>query len=342
MLTPQLLGIVMGPSWRPLHEDRHGALELLDAAASDARAAGHPEEAEALAFHRKEIEEGKTAGGLLRGPDGQVWGIAVWTVLRDKGRRISPVYLAKERQNPAGWTQFLSFLLESPDPSGPVLLFNSPLPGFAESGAVPFLAARGFHLFHRYNLAYPPGGALPAEPPRPMVGGRLRTLSSADLEPLAVLSAACYAHSVDRFLFGEETEPLTAARSLLGSLFQGQFGTFVPDASFGLEVDGTLRGATVVTRRPAYYLLADVEVHPSVQGQGHARRLIRATLQALSTDTETPLALSVTQQNGVAFQLYRNLGFVVRQGPFTFWADTATLGVSPPSGAVGDSGPAAR
>jgi GNAT superfamily N-acetyltransferase len=310
--------------------DREGALELLDAAASEARASGREREIETFKILRKEMQNEKTEGGVLRGPDGQLWGVAIWDRIRGLGRRVSPIFVPKDRQNASGWRQFLQLLLDRPDPAGSILLFNAPLPGFAESEAGTFLAPWGFRPYHRFGLAFPSSSALPREPSRPLAGGRLRQLSISDLEPLAVLSAACYAGTVDRFLFGEESDPLASARTLLRALFDGRFGPFVPEASFGLELDGTLRGATLVTRRPTYKLLADVEVHPSVQRQGHARRLIRATLEALSKDAATPLALAVTEENGGAFQLYKDLGFVVQEGPFTFWANTAALGIFPP------------
>jgi GNAT superfamily N-acetyltransferase len=322
---------VAEPSWGPIDQDPAGALELLDTAVSDARAEGNQEEMDGWASQRTAIHAGKTSGRLLRGPDGTPWGMAIWTVLKGRGRRVAPIYLRKDRQNPAGWTQFLRYLLESPEPAGPVLLFNTPLTGLPEAEAAAFLGPRGFRPYHRYGLAFPPGGPLPAEPSRPLVDGRLRTLSPEDLEPLAALSATCYANSVDRFMFGEEAESMPAARWLLRSFFDGRYGTFIAEASFGLELHGKLMGATLVSRLPAHKLLADVEVHPSVQGQGHARRLIRATIEALSADVETPLVLAVTRENGVAFQLYQDLGFVVRQGPFPFWANPAALGVPPPT-----------
>ncbi len=160
-----------------------------------------------------------------------------------------------------------------------------------------------------------------------------------DLDSLAQLTATCYANSAERFLFGAEFEALAAARTLLTTLLDGQFGRFLPEASFALEIDGQIMGATLVTHRPTHNLLADVEVHPTLQGQGHARRLIRATLQALSGDPTTPLGLSVTQENLPAYRLYRNLGFVVHQGPSAFWANTSALGVPAPRPPIPRSGP---
>ena len=334
--------LVRGLSWRPLDENRDAAADLLRAAEREARRAGRNVEAESLTSHRNDIREGKAPGGVLRDPSGRVWAVAVWTSIGNLGRRVSPVYLAKELQNPAGWTRFLTALLDSPDPSGRVLLFQASTPGLSEPEAVILLGPRGFHPFHRFGLAFPAGSPLPAAPSRSLEGGRLRALSPADLDSLALLNSACYANSIERFIFATAEDPLEAGRQVFRSLFEGRYGRFLSEASFGLELDGTLRGTTFVTRRPTHKLLADVEVHPSVQGQGHARRLIRATLEAVSLDPTVPLVLAVTQENGVAFQLYRKLGFVVQEGPFTFWANPTALGLSPTSSSSGDTGPRAH
>lgn len=285
-----------GPGWKPLRRDPESGLALLSEAASEARTAGDRQESEGWESQREAVRDGKLPGTLAYGSDGRAWGMAVWTALGARGRRVSPIYLTKARQNPTGWTEFLTALLEQEDPDGPVLLLNAPMTGFAESDALELLAPRGFHPFHRYAMVFPPGTALPADATRSLEGGRVRTVRKKDLDSLAQLTATCYANSAERFLFGAEFEALAAARTLLTTLLDGQFGPFMPEASFALEIDGQIMGATLVTHRPTHNLLADVEVHPTLQGQGHARRLIRATLQALSGDPTTPLGLSVTQE----------------------------------------------
>lgn len=295
-----------------------------------AKAAGRDPEVESLRAEQQEVEAGRATGQVLRSPEGHAVGLALWTALKGLGRRVSPIYLARSWQNPEGWTSFLRGLLERPDPDGPVLLFNGPLTGFAEADAVRVLAPRGFQPFHRFGMTFPPGGALPVAREVPESVGRLRTVGPVDSEALARLGADSYAGTVDRFLFGQDPDPISAARSLLQQLFEGKYGAFLPEASFGLEIDGRLQGATLVTRRPSHKLLADVEVHPSVQGKGFARALIHATLEALAADRSTPLVLAVTKENGGAFQLYEKMGFVVTDGPFTFWADTQRLGIRAP------------
>jgi ribosomal protein S18 acetylase RimI-like enzyme len=317
-------------SWEPFNSDPEGAAALLGDLESEARATGHQPEAERLASRRKSILEGKVDGGLLRDSRGRAMGLAIWEIVGALGRRVVWTHLRTESEGPAGWNRFLATLLDSPDPSGPVLLFASSIPGYPEPAAAEFLGPRGFHAFHRYGLEFPAGAPLPADSVQPLNVGRLRTVGPEDLEELAVLNAASYANSIDRFLFAAGDDPVEGARHLLRLVFGGEYGAFLRDASFGLDIDGQLRGATLVTDNSRYRLIADVEVHPSFQGQGHARRLLRATLAATTPDTTTPVVLSVTRENGVAFDFYRRLGFVVKEGPFTMWVNTDALGISPP------------
>jgi len=327
------------PSWIPLREDLDGAAELLGGPEAEARAAGHAGDAEGLASLRTKIRSGKAIGGILRGVRGNLEGIAVWETIGTRGRRVGPIHLEKSHQNPSGWERFLGTLFDSADPAGPVLLFNSSLPGFPETAAAAFLAPRGFLPYHRYGLTFPPQASPPPDTSLPGISGHLRNIGPADQEELAIMNAAAYSNSVDRFLFAAVDDELAEARRLLRTLFEGEFGTFLPRASFGLEIDGVLQGATLVTDRTQYKLIADVAVHPRFQGHGCARRLIRATIGAVAGNATAPLALGVTRENGRAFDLYRHLGFEIQEGPFTFWANPGALGISPPDPIPADRGP---
>lgn len=326
------------PRWRAIGDRPGPALEFLDTLLAEERTAGPPERTEGLEALRRGVQEGRIAGGVLCSADGRVLGLATWSVLRNVGRRVGPILLPAARRDAPTWTELLTLLLDGGDPAGPVVLVDSPMPGFSEAEAQGLLGPRGFHPFHRFALAHAPGAGSPSPPRPPLEEGRIRPITSAELEPLVELTAACYANSVDRFLFGEEPDLIAGARSLLRALFAGEYGPFVPEASFGLEIGGRVLGATLVTRRPAYTLLADVMVHPSLQGRGHARRLIRSTIGAMPPDPKSPLVLTVTRENAGAFHLYESLGFVVRQGPFTFWAHRAALGLTGTEGATGPTG----
>jgi GNAT superfamily N-acetyltransferase len=313
--------------WVPIADDRAAALGVLNRAEARARAAGQGPEAEAIGRPRAQIAQGDSGGGVLTEATGAIRGLALWTTIRGLGRRVTTTYLDPEWQTAQGWTDLLASLLDAPSGDGPVVLLLAPMPGISEEEARRPLSPRGFRAWHRYGLQFPPGSPLPAEPTEPLIGWRIRTVGPSDLEALVQLNVAAYANSIDRFLFVEDIDPAVTSRHLLQSLFDGKHGDFLADQSFGLELDGRLLGATLVTRRPGYRLLADVEVHPSVRGQGHARRLIRATLEAARREPGDPVYLAVTEETPVALPLYRKLGFVTKDGPFTFWAHPGRLGL---------------
>jgi len=319
------------PSWKPLGEERPAALALLDAAVANARAEGHPEADAMFASLRPGIVEGQVPGALVRGPNGEPWGLAVWRPIAEVGRAVGPVLLAEPYRDGPGWKRLLEALLAIGDPAGPVAILNAGAAGRPEEETGAVLGPRGFDAYHRYGLTFPPGTPLPPGPSRPLVGGRLRHVGPADLEALAALSATTYAGSIDRYLFATSSDALEAARELLRQLFDGQYGRYLEEESFGLELNGMLLGAALVTRQPSSKLLADVEVHPNVQGQGHARRLIRACLEVAAREPSVPVRLAVTRENRNAFQLYQNLGFEVTEGPGTLWANSAVLGIPPPT-----------
>jgi ribosomal protein S18 acetylase RimI-like enzyme len=322
---------VQSTTWIPLKKDREGAAAMVAAAESGVRHAGRALEAAGLAALQKRILEEEVEGGVLLAAPETVFGVAFWETVGQLGRRVQAVVLASDRQNPEGWTRFLNALLDLPDPGGPVFLLDCGFPGLTDSEAAALLVPRGFRVYHRYGLEFPAGAPLPSEPSQPLLRGRLRNVGPADLDGLAMLNAAAYAHSVDRYRFTSGHEPVEDARRLLRSLFEGKYGAFLPESSFGLEIDGALRGATLVTDRVQYKLIADVEVHPDFQRHGHARRLLRAMLAATPRDGKIPLVLTVTKENNVAFELYLRLGFISKEGPFPLWADSARLGLLPPA-----------
>lgn len=317
-------------TWRSLADDPQGTSDLLDDAEGSARAVGSQAAMASLLRLRRRLQDGNVQGAVFRDPEGELWAAICWERIGDLGRRVSPILLATDRRSQAGWTGFLSFLLERFDPSARVLILQTPTPGVSSEEVSALLVPFGFRAFRRFRMQFPAGTPVPSESSRTPPGGRIRNLRQADRDELARLSSACYATSIDRFLFSTETAPLAQAQERITALLNGRVGTFYADASFGFEADGHLLGATMVTREGAHYLLADVEVHPSVRRQGLARRLIRTSLDAISRGPSTPTVLAVTEQNRRAVGLYRSLGFVMDGEPQTFWADVAALGLPDP------------
>lgn len=93
-------------------------------------------------------------------------------------------------------------------------------------------------------------------------------------------------------------------------VFAGEHGRFLPDASFVAEDDGRLTAAALVTLWKETPLLAYVFTAPSHTGRGLARRLIEATMGALTEQGHDRLSLAVTEHNTRARALYESLGFV--------------------------------
>jgi len=90
---------------------------------------------------------------------------------------------------------------------------------------------------------------------------------------------------------------------------EGQYGPFLPEASFVAEDGDPIVGASLVTLFESRPFLAYVVVHPDAQRRGLASRLIAAGGNALLAAGHTELDLLVTEANEPAVALYRHLGF---------------------------------
>ncbi|HET8526235.1 MAG TPA: GNAT family N-acetyltransferase [Actinomycetota bacterium] len=90
---------------------------------------------------------------------------------------------------------------------------------------------------------------------------------------------------------------------------EGQYGPFLPEASFVAEDGGRIVGASLVTLFESRPFLAYVVVHPDAQRRGIGASLIAASGNALLSSGHTELDLYVTEANEAAVALYRKLGF---------------------------------
>jgi GNAT superfamily N-acetyltransferase len=102
---------------------------------------------------------------------------------------------------------------------------------------------------------------------------------------------------------------VTSATEEVRLTFDGEYGPFLPEASFVAEEGGHLVAAALVTlwRGP---LLAFVFTASSHTGRGLARRLIQAAMGALAEQGYDRLSLAVTGQNTRARALYESMGFI--------------------------------
>lgn len=126
-----------------------------------------------------------------------------------------------------------------------------------------------------------------------------------DLEALGALFHAAYVGTVD--YEGESPEEAVAA---VAATFDGEFGTFVPEASRVVDRAGQLLSASFITLWQGRPLLAFAVTRPGFKGLGLSRRCTGAAMHALALAGHAELDLFVTDTNAPALALYARLGFV--------------------------------
>jgi ribosomal protein S18 acetylase RimI-like enzyme len=139
------------------------------------------------------------------------------------------------------------------------------------------------------------------EPPR-------RRVERSDVPALGDLMLAAYRGTVD-----DEDETLEDAVGEVEGILDGTYGPFAADASFVVEADDGLVGASLVAiweweSRP---LLLYLVVRPDAKRRGIGTALMLESANALATAGHHALDLFVTEANEPAINLYRKLGFEV-------------------------------
>ncbi|MCO6010330.1 GNAT family N-acetyltransferase [Actinoallomurus purpureus] len=143
--------------------------------------------------------------------------------------------------------------------------------------------------------------------PRAPVDGSFRTPTREDLPLLGALMWDAYRGTPDERDAGDGVASATEDVRLA---FDGEYGAFLPEASFVAEEGGRPVAAALVTVWTGVPLLAFLFTAPSHTGRGLARRLIHATMGALAERGYDRLSLAVTEQNTRARALYESMGFV--------------------------------
>ncbi|NEA22399.1 GNAT family N-acetyltransferase [Actinomadura bangladeshensis] len=145
-----------------------------------------------------------------------------------------------------------------------------------------------------------PLGAAPPPPPG------LRPLTAADAPALAAAMWAAYRGTPDEADVGD----LPGAAREIQLTLDGEYGTFLPEASFVADHEDRPVGGALVTLYLDEPLLAFLFTAPSHAGHGLGRSLVQATMHALAERGHTSLSLAVTRRNRRARRLYDHLGFI--------------------------------
>jgi ribosomal protein S18 acetylase RimI-like enzyme len=327
------LQVVAPNVWEPIAKDPASAVSLIDEFRERLVREGRRAEVEHLESPEEFLDhvlKHVPEGALLRDGEGRAIGMAMMQSISGLGRMVEFFAVRESHLTPSGLKEFLECLFSNYQKTSPVLILWDNFRMLDTQPLFSFLGERGFHRFNRYEMIFSAGRALPPSPLDAKTPGRIRNVGPGDLEALSRLNAICFSGSIDSYLLATTNDQLENARELMRDLINGKYGRFMEEASFGLEVDGEVVGTSIITRNADYTLLADVAVHPGYRSKGHARRLIRASLEVLLREPGIPLYLNVTRENSHAFRLYRALGFEVKSGPYPLWAHTEGLGISPP------------
>lgn len=141
-----------------------------------------------------------------------------------------------------------------------------------------------------------------SSPPAP----GLRPFADTDVPALAALMWAAYRGTPDEADVGD----LVGAAREIRLTLDGEYGTFLRDASFVADHDGRPVGAALVTLYMDVPLLAFLFTDPSHAGQGLGKGLVQAAMHALAQQGHDILTLAVTRRNRRARRLYDHLGFI--------------------------------
>jgi GNAT superfamily N-acetyltransferase len=144
---------------------------------------------------------------------------------------------------------------------------------------------------------------LGAAPPPP---SGFRLFTDEDAPALAALMWDAYRGTPDEADVGD----LQGAVRELHLTLNGEYGTFLRNASFVTEHEGRPVGAALVTLYRDLPLLAFLFTATAHGGRGLGRGLVLAVMHALGEQGHDTLTLAVTRRNRRARRLYDHLGFI--------------------------------
>jgi ribosomal protein S18 acetylase RimI-like enzyme len=263
-----------------------------------------PQDPELALSHMAETIGNGTAHGRLVAAGGSPVGLVLWDRATQAHLVLGALFLDAAHRSESGYRRLLELLGRL----APVRLVPAPLPGLDAEAEGRVMGALGFGRFGRSEMRRLAEAPLPdAAAPS---GVFLRPARTGDEPAFVAILRAAFREHFDRYMFqvdpDYDADTSRAVREILG----GQYGEFLPWASWVAEQGTNAVGALLVVRAPTGPLIIEVAVLPSAQGRGIAAALVVAGVRALHEHGEAPPFLNVTDGNDVAIRLYRRLGFV--------------------------------
>jgi GNAT superfamily N-acetyltransferase len=252
-------------------------------------------------------------------------GLAVWDLVPGVGRRVR-IYLGPAHRSREDLAQLFDELGEQSGQEGPVASVVDHIPGVAREEQEKVFSVHGFFPVERLVLRLPPTTFIPDDSPAGTTD--LRPIDASDEEALVGLMRDAYdqlAGEAAPWMFYRD--PRQDARDAVHEILEGRRGEWLPWASFGIDIGGVLRGASLVTRLEVP-ILAEVMVAPSVRGIGLGYSLALGSVRALRERGHPVLDTTTTSYDLRALRLWRRVGFEPAEvATVGLWVSRTVVGV---------------
>ncbi|MGD0250778.1 MAG: hypothetical protein ABSB97_07855, partial [Thermoplasmata archaeon] len=206
------------------------------------------------------LARGDVRANVWLGEHAEPAGLALWDIVPGVGRRLR-IYLGPRHRTVEELARFLDELDERSDHEGSVASVVDFIPGISRDEQKGTFSSRGFFPVDRLVLRLSPETPIPDE----SLAGRtdLRPIEAGDEEALVNLMRESYdqlAGETAPWLFYRD--PRQDARDAVREILEGRRGEWLPWASFGIDVGGVLRAASLVSLLEVP-ILSEVMVAPS-------------------------------------------------------------------------------
>jgi GNAT superfamily N-acetyltransferase len=259
----------------------------------------------------------------------QAAGLALGDFVPGVGRRLR-VYLAPPYRTAEDLGRLLDELDARSEQDGAIASVADLVPGLTEAAHEEAFGVRGYFRVDRVAMRLPANVPLPDE----SMSGRpyLRTIGPDDEEGLVNLMRESYdqlAGEAPPWLFYRDPRQDTV--DAVQEILEGRRGEWLPWASFGVDVEGVLKGATLVTLWDVP-ILSEVMVAPACRRIGLGYHLVLESIRALRERGAGEPHVVTTSRDLRSLRLARRLGFEPAEvRAVGVWVNKVAVGVPPPS-----------